>query len=459
MKRLLAMSLLLASAAIAQAATTSSVASDNELNAFKELQQSKWEAQKELQSKDIEAVRQQIAAVDKRVDDQLAQLGQSVDRFGMVISVLGIAITVLLVSVGLLGYRNAQSDAKQAATDAAKNSAEEWLKSNTTNLNAQIETLEKKAAQVHGQMDQTKQSVIEHEAKFKQEAEEASRTLQEHINKIGSVTAMNNDQSQALASRDSELKNINEDSYSFDDWNTRAFAAYSAGKLDDAAYFWAKASNVPNAGATNVAQVLFNRGISQAKLNQHEAEIATYDEVLRRFDEATEPALIEQVARALVNKGTAQGHLNQYEAAIATYDEVLRRFGEATEPALREQVARAANGAGFGRLLMAKTLGGPNEPAAQLLLQAALANLNDGAARCIQPNGMLLGNRAYVQCLLGNTTAAEGDFAAALRAPVNGGRELYEETLKDLDKHPLAEDANMRALVEHAWATYQSERA
>lgn len=150
MKRLLAMSLLLASAAIAQAATTSSVASDNELNAFKELQQSKWEAQKELQSKDIEAVRQQIAAVDKRVDDQLAQLGQSVDRFGMVISVLGIAITVLLVSVGLLGYRNAQSDAKQAATDAAKNSAEEWLKSNTTNLNAQIETLEKKLPKCMG---------------------------------------------------------------------------------------------------------------------------------------------------------------------------------------------------------------------------------------------------------------------------------------------------------------------
>ncbi|MGX5664323.1 hypothetical protein, partial [Diaphorobacter nitroreducens] len=75
--------------------------------------------------------------------------------------------------------------------------------------------------------------------------------------------------------------------------------------------------------------------------NQHEAAIATSDEVLRRFGEAAEPALRQAVARALVNKGNTQDQLNQHEAAAATYDEVLRRFGEAAEPALREQVARA----------------------------------------------------------------------------------------------------------------------
>ncbi|MGX5664216.1 tetratricopeptide repeat protein, partial [Diaphorobacter nitroreducens] len=81
---------------------------------------------------------------------------------------------------------------------------------------------------------------------------------------------------------------------------------------------------------------LVNKGVTQGQLNQHEAAIATYDEVLRRFGEAAEPALREQVAMALVNKGVTQGQLNQHEAAIATSDEVLRRFGEAAEPALRE---------------------------------------------------------------------------------------------------------------------------
>ncbi|HHT9115414.1 MAG TPA: hypothetical protein ACFYEL_02985, partial [Candidatus Wunengus californicus] len=66
-----------------------------------------------------------------------------------------------------------------------------------------------------------------------------------------------------------------------------------------------------------------------------------YDEVVRRFGEATEPALRERVAKALVNKGITLGSLNQSKDEIAVYDEVVRRFGEATEPALREEVAKA----------------------------------------------------------------------------------------------------------------------
>ncbi len=586
MTRFLAMCLLFWAAATVQAAESSAVASQGDLNALKELQQTKWEAQKELQIKDIEAVRQQISAVDKRVDDQLAQLGQSVDRFGILMTVLGVGITVLLVLGGFLGFRNAKSEAKEAATDAAKNSAQEWFEKQATSLKEQIESLERKAAQAHLQMDQSAQDVLAHADVSNQTIRDALRTAQESMGKTDIKTSSElNESTKVLAQRDQELKNTNEDSYSFDDWNTRAHAAYSAGKLDDAAHFWLKAAGVSNAGAANVARVLINRGVTQGQLNQSEAAIATYDEVLRRFSEATEPALRESVAKALVNKGNTQGQLNQsetaigtydevlrrfgeatepvlrelvakalfkkgvaqgqlnqseaavttydevlrrfgeasepalrepvamalvnkgvaqdqlnqseaaiatyeevlrrfgeatepalrepvatalvnkgitqgqlnqIEAAIATYDEVLRRFGEATEPALRELVAKAMNNAGFNRLLQAKAQLGAANPTGHGLLKTALDNLNDAVARCVQPDGSKLGNRAYVQCLLGQGGAAESDFGAALRAPVYGGQEIYEATLKDLDMNPLPEDEKMRELVERAWAAYQA---
>jgi hypothetical protein len=47
------------------------------------------------------------------------------------------------------------------------------------------------------------------------------------------------------------------------------------------------------------------------------------------------------VARALVSKGVVLGQLKRHEEEITVYDEVVRRFGEATEPGLREQVRRA----------------------------------------------------------------------------------------------------------------------
>jgi len=90
-----------------------------------------------------------------------------------------------------------------------------------------------------------------------------------------------------------------------------------------------------------VAMALFNKGITLGALNRSEEEIAVYEEVLRRFGEAIELPLRERVANALVNKGNRLGGLNRSEEALAAYEEVLRRFGEATELPLREQVAMA----------------------------------------------------------------------------------------------------------------------
>ena len=82
-------------------------------------------------------------------------------------------------------------------------------------------------------------------------------------------------------------------------------------------------------------------GFELGTLNRGEEEIAVYDEVVRRFGDAVEAGIREQVARALVNKGFRLGMLNRNEEAIASYDEVLKRFGDSAEPALLEQVAKA----------------------------------------------------------------------------------------------------------------------
>ncbi|PTN41866.1 hypothetical protein DAI43_36800 [Achromobacter xylosoxidans] len=123
------------------------------------------ESQKALQAKDIEAVRQQITAVEKRIDDQLTQLGQNVASSSLVTAWLGVLIAVLLVLGGFLGYRNAKSEAKEAAKEAASNvakaSAQDWFDKQAVQLNKQIEALKRKAARLHTEMDGHAQEVIE----------------------------------------------------------------------------------------------------------------------------------------------------------------------------------------------------------------------------------------------------------------------------------------------------------
>lgn len=73
----------------------------------------------------------------------------------------------------------------------------------------------------------------------------------------------------------------------------------------------------------NDAAGIFYIAISLGDLGYVEDEIAVYDEVVRRFGDAAEAALREQVARALYNKGVVLGGLNRKEDAIAALQKAM----------------------------------------------------------------------------------------------------------------------------------------
>jgi tetratricopeptide (TPR) repeat protein len=93
--------------------------------------------------------------------------------------------------------------------------------------------------------------------------------------------------------------------------------------------------------ALTVARSLVNRGIALRTLGHHRGAVAACDEVFRRFGDAADPALRDQVAKAWLNKGFALYALNRHTDAVAANDEVIRRFGDAANPLLRERVASA----------------------------------------------------------------------------------------------------------------------
>lgn len=89
------------------------------------------------------------------------------------------------------------------------------------------------------------------------------------------------------------------------------------------------------------AKTLVGMGVDFGEIEDREAAIATYDEVVTRFGANPLPALQEQVAQALVFKGEDLEHLERPEEAIAAYDEAVMRFDTSPLPALQELVARA----------------------------------------------------------------------------------------------------------------------
>ena len=90
-----------------------------------------------------------------------------------------------------------------------------------------------------------------------------------------------------------------------------------------------------------VAKALVNKGIALRELNQPQDALEACGEVIRRFGRSETPALLERVATALVNKGAVLGDLNRPQDALEACDEVVRRFGRSETPALLERVAAA----------------------------------------------------------------------------------------------------------------------
>ena len=316
--------------------------SQDDLSAQKELLQAKLDANKELTQKDIEILYKRFDAVDKRIDDQVSRvsvIGNSVDRFPTIIGVIGTLITVLLTLGGLIGYFSVVAKVRETAQETAK----KWLQENEKELRSRTDTLHSNAQEaINTTLEGVTNSASEAKAAMERAQKEIGRTQPD-----APATPVSRKDTETLQRRSEELKSIPENSYSFDDWNTRAFAAYNDGRLERAALYWENAAKIPAAGAENSASALFNQGVSLGQLHKHDAAIAAFDQLISRYTNDTSNALREQVAKAIVNSGATHGQMGDNEKEIAAYEQVIAAYSSDPTPTLREQVARAMVNKGF----------------------------------------------------------------------------------------------------------------
>lgn len=469
--------------------------SQDELSAQKEFLQAKLDANKELAQKDMEVLNKRVDAVDKRIDDQVSRvsdIGNSVDRFAAISGIIGILITVLLTLGGLIGYFSVVAKVRREAQEAAKN----WLHENEKELRSRTETLHSNAREaISTTLEGVNSSASQAKAAMERLQKEIGRSQPDLLS-----TPENRKDTETLQRRSEELKSIPENSYSFDDWNTRAFAAYNAGQLERAALYWENAAKIPAAGAENSAMALFNQGVALGQLDKNDAaiaafdqliaryandnsaalrlqvaqamgnkgvaygrmgnsdkEIATYEQVIDIFSTDPAPGLREQVVNAMVNKCITHGQMGDNDKEFATYDQVVDTYGTDPARAIREQVAIAMNGRGFSHLISAK-MKWDSPSSAQTFLSQAKAALQ-GALERKNDLGMAWGNLAYVHWLLGEQQQAEEYFRSGLAAPEDGGEKLYKPTLNDIAMHPIPEDEGFKAMVERLWLEYQNKQA
>ncbi|GAB6036531.1 hypothetical protein JCM15519_10900 [Fundidesulfovibrio butyratiphilus] len=412
---------------------------------------------------------------------------------------LGLLITLCMVIIGGISFFNAGRKGREEAEKAA----EQWLKENMEKYEDNM--LAWGSRQESEFKSKIEKLVEEYKNKFEQELQclckvrnDAEENLAQIISKVqlaaseGRSPALSDKQEKLLEEAGEELKSEDESGFAYTDWRLKAFIAYNNSDYMNAVRCFEKIIEDAGAPDNEKAKALFNKGIALHKQNNTDGELATYDDVIRRFGDSRDPGVQEQVAKALVNKGAALREMKNIEGALAAlgevivrfhnstepglqealamalvnmgtlhhrlgntaktvscYEEVIHEYGDSNEPSLQTQVAKGYSGLGFEKLLQAKQIW-YNEPQRLALLDDALKNIEKSMVYIRGKDRIgALGNKAYALFLVGRQDEAK---PALLRALKRGGKTLFNDKIFDSQCHPVPEDEAFRALLDELWA-------
>jgi phosphotransferase system HPr-like phosphotransfer protein len=90
-----------------------------------------------------------------------------------------------------------------------------------------------------------------------------------------------------------------------------------------------------------VAEAMVYKGEYLVTLERHAEAIETYDNLIQRSVNETEPALCDRVAKAMVNQAVLLHQLERNREAIDVCDQLIARFGSEAKPQLPDKVTEA----------------------------------------------------------------------------------------------------------------------
>ena len=121
-------------------------------------------------------------------------------------------------------------------------------------------------------------------------------------------------------------------------WLLRGRANYFLGKMEAAIVDWTQVVELSGAPVEQIAQALYNRGVTWGQKGESDKALADYTRVIEELPGAP----VEQIAQALNNRGVTWGQKGESDKELADYTRVIEELPGAPV----EQIAQALNNRG-----------------------------------------------------------------------------------------------------------------
>ena len=202
---------------------------------------------------------------------------------------------------------------------------------------------------------------------------------------------------------------------------------------------------------STVTMSFFGKASEFSALKQFDRAIIDYDESIKRSKGLDDSNLLY---RAMFDKAVAMGRLNQVDAASPLFDEALSAF--AKDPLRQKDLPSLQNSRGYSLLLAVKANWQNLSLRQRYLAEAKALFIQSLTANNAENEPYAKGNLAYSNYLLGERDKVADTMQQALSV---GGEVLYLGTLEDISIHTIPkEDEAFKVLLEQAWTQVQAQQ-
>lgn len=200
---------------------------------------------------------------------------------------------------------------------------------------------------------------------------------------------------------------------------------------------------------TEIRTALLHKSVTFQKMERHDDCLVTYDEILKRFEQSEDENAKAWCLTALTSKGITLNKMGRNEEGIAILDSIIAKHAEDETETIRKEVGKAMNSKGYWLLCKAKENWADTVRRIRFLEQAHTILMQ--AIIYYPKNAFILGNLAYNSHLRSDSTIDVTNFLK--EALSIGKKNLYEETINDLNVFPLGpRDDAFRDLLNYTWS-------
>lgn len=299
--------------------------------------------------------------------DRISTISGSVDRFGLLLTIWGGVITLLLTLGGLLASIATFNKAKQIAVKEAKEGIKaaqididqanqqaqakiQALFNSAQNATKELESyIEQGNVETRTLLEKAELCVTELESHKTQSTEAMDKAMGEIKSKqretgaiFESIQESHFEINKKLTGQSSETIDLPTKEI-FNTLLKQSISAFEQKEYERSISLLSACLDQPNINDLQKANILYNTSVAYSKSGNTQLELETYNNLIKQLQHSEDKSALRYVAMAMINKGITIGEQGGVgnENAIDIYDQVIQRFEGFQETILLEQVAKA----------------------------------------------------------------------------------------------------------------------